>query len=42
MLALASDFVGITLKKVIMDYFDQKGIAYKDYGTYDTEAADNN
>lgn len=40
MLALASDFVGITLKKVIMDYFDQKGIAYKDYGTYDTEVCD--
>ena len=40
MIALASDFVGILLKKVIMEYFDQKGIAYKDYGTYDTEICD--
>lgn len=40
MIALASDFVGITLKKVIMDYFDQKGVAYKDFGTYDTEVCD--
>lgn len=40
MIALASDFVGIILKKVIMEHFDQKGIAYKDYGTYDTEICD--
>lgn len=40
MIALGSDFVGIILKKIIMDYFDAKGIVYKDYGTYDTEPCD--
>ncbi len=40
MIALASDFVGITLKNIIMKHFDTKGIAYKDYGTYDMETCD--
>lgn len=36
MLALASDHVGIELKKAIMDFLDEKGIQYTDFGTYDT------
>lgn len=40
MIALASDFVGIILKRTIMEYLDSKGIAYKDFGTYDTEVCD--
>ena len=35
MIALASDHVGILLKRQIMDHLDQLGIPYKDYGTYD-------
>lgn len=40
MIALASDFVGITLKKIIMEYLDSKGIEYKDFGSYDTSPCD--
>ncbi|MBU9736649.1 ribose 5-phosphate isomerase B [Diplocloster agilis] len=36
MIALASDHVGIELKRSIMEYLDEKGYAYVDYGTYDT------
>jgi ribose 5-phosphate isomerase B len=37
MLALASDHVGIELKNKVMEYFDEKGISYRDYGTCDTQ-----
>jgi len=37
MIALGSDHVGIELKRVIMQYLDEKGLAYKDFGTFDTE-----
>lgn len=36
MIALASDHAGFPLKEEIRKYLDEKGIAYKDYGTYDT------
>jgi ribose 5-phosphate isomerase B len=37
MIALGSDHVGIELKKAIMEYLDELGLEYKDYGTYNTE-----
>lgn len=37
MIALASDHVGLELKKSIMEYLDSKGLAYEDFGTYTTE-----
>ena len=37
MIALASDHVGIELKQKIMEYFDQKGIPYKDFGAYNNQ-----
>ena len=40
MIALASDHVGITLKKFIMQVLAEKGIEYRDFGTYDTERTD--
>lgn len=40
MIALASDHVGITLKKVIMALLDEKGLSYRDYGCFDTERTD--
>lgn len=36
MIALGSDHVGIELKRSIMEYLDEMGIEYKDFGTYDT------
>lgn len=36
MIALASDHVGLELKKAIMDYLDELGLTYKDFGTHDT------
>ena len=35
MIAIASDHVGIELKKSIIEYLDELGITYKDFGTYD-------
>jgi len=40
MIALASDFAGFPLKKIIMEHLDSRGIEYKDFGTYDTEPCD--
>lgn len=37
MIAMASDHVGIELKTIIMEYLDEKGIAYKDFGTTSTQ-----
>ena len=36
MIALASDHVGIELKRSIIEYLDENGYPYLDYGTYDT------
>lgn len=40
MIALASDHVGIDLKKEIMALLDELGLEYKDYGTYTKERTD--
>lgn len=40
MIALASDHVGIELKKTIMELLDERGLAYRDYGAYTTERCD--
>lgn len=32
--------MGLALKKVIMELLDEKGLAYKDFGTYTTERCD--
>lgn len=37
MIALASDHVGLELKKKIIEYLDNAKIAYKDYGTHTQE-----
>lgn len=37
MIALGSDHIGIELKKIIIEMLDEKGIAYKDYGPYNTD-----
>ena len=37
MIALASDHIGIELKKSIMEYLDEKKISYKDFGAFSTE-----
>ena len=40
MIALGSDHAGLPLKQEIMAMLDEKGIAYKDYGTYTTDSCD--
>ncbi len=40
MIALASDHVGLALKKVVMELLDEKGLAYRDFGAYTTERCD--
>ena len=40
MLALGCDQAGYELKQEIMKYLDEKGIEYKDCGTYSTDAVD--
>ena len=40
MLALGSDHVGVALKKRIMDYLAEKGIAYRDFGAFEGETGD--
>jgi ribose 5-phosphate isomerase B len=40
MIALGSDHAGYELKREIMKYLDEKGLEYKDYGTYGPESAD--
>lgn len=37
MIALASDHIGITLKKEIMQYLEEKGVPYQDFGTMKEE-----
>ena len=36
MIAIASDHVGLELKLEIEKYLEEKGLAYRDFGTYDT------
>ena len=40
MIALGSDHAGLPLKKEIMAMLDEKGIAYKDFGTTTTDSCD--
>ena len=40
MIAIGSDHAGFPLKEEIRKYLDEKGIAYKDFGTYSTDRAD--
>lgn len=35
MIALGNDHTGYAMKKIIMEYLDEKGIAYKDFGCGD-------
>ena len=39
-LAIGSDHGGFELKKEIMKHLDEKGIAYKDFGSYTPESID--
>ncbi len=40
MLALGNDHTGYAMKKAIMEYLDNKGIEYKDFGCGDIQASD--
>ena len=40
MIAIASDHAGYGLKQEIMNWLDQKGYEYHDYGCYSTESCD--
>ena len=40
MIALGADHGGYRLKEEIKKYFEEKGIEYKDFGTYDEERTD--
>ncbi len=40
MIGLASDHAGFELKQFVKKYLEEKGIEYKDYGTYSTDSCD--
>jgi len=40
MIAIGSDHGGFELKKEIMKYLSEKGLEYKDFGTYTTDSCD--
>ena len=40
MIALGSDHGGFELKQVVIKYLEEKGIEYKDFGTYDLNSCD--
>lgn len=40
MIAIGADHGGYKLKEEIKRYFEEKGIEYKDYGTYDEQRTD--
>lgn len=40
MIAIGSDHGGFALKQEIMKYLDEKGIEYKDFGTYTEDSCD--
>ena len=39
-IGLASDHAGFELKQYVKQYLDEKGVAYKDYGTFTEESCD--
>lgn len=40
MIGLASDHAGFALKQFVKEYLDEKGLKYKDYGTFSEESCD--
>lgn len=40
MIGLASDHAGYELKQFVKQYLDEKGLEYKDYGTYSEDSCD--
>lgn len=40
MIAVGSDHGGFELKQAVMRHLDERGIEYKDFGTYTTESCD--
>ncbi len=40
MIALGSDHGGLELKKAVMEYLDEQGLAYQDFGCYDKTSCD--
>jgi len=39
-IAVASDHAGFDKKQVVLKYFEEKGIAYKDFGCFSNESVD--
>lgn len=40
MIAIGSDHGGFELKKAVMKHLDERGLAYKDFGTYVSDSCD--
>lgn len=40
MIAIGCDHGGINLKEIIKKFLDEKGLKYKDFGTYSTDSCD--
>ena len=40
MIAIACDHGALKLKKAVMDHLTERGLAYKDFGTYTTDSCD--
>ncbi len=40
MIAIGCDHGGINLKEIIKKFLDEKGLEYKDFGTYSTDSCD--
>ena len=40
MIAIGSDHGGFALKQAVIAHLEQRGLAYKDFGTYNTESCD--
>ena len=40
MIAIGSDHGGFALKQAVMAHLEQRGLAYKDFGTYSTDSCD--
>ncbi len=40
MIAIGSDHGGYTLKQTVMEHLKERGVEFKDYGTYSTDSCD--
>lgn len=40
MIALGADHGGYEIKEAVKKYLEEKGIEYKDFGTYSTDSVD--